>query len=224
MVVSDFKTYHDQFPFRNQHCLLYPSYTATEIANMHTQDVSDDADVSTEQQTNVFTRSQTRALEATQDATQDLVSTTAIAYPVLSDPTAFTPLPAAIIHDELVGTLPAPSTMHLRHNFTFVLPFHYSPPTLPEPLGEMIVTVKSVVKLGKKKSAVWVQFLAPPTHEGFKMQMYPRSHEPSRDVGQGQDFSILSALVVTSPCATTFLDLAITALTSAKVMFPKCPC
>ncbi len=43
----------------------------------------------------------------------------------------------------------------------------------------MIVTVKSAVKLGKKsdaKSAVWVQFLAPPTHVGFKMQLYPRSH------------------------------------------------
>ena len=81
----------------------------------------------------------------------------------------------------------------------------------------MIVTVKSAVKLGKEKSAVWVQFLAPSTHEGFKMQMYPLSHEPSRGVGQGQDFSILSTLVVTSPRATTFLDLGITDLTSAKV-------
>ena len=61
----------------------------------------------------------------------------------------------------------------------------------------MIVTVKSAVKLGKKsdaKSAVWVQFLAPPTHAGFKMQLYPCSHESSRGVGQGHDFSILSAL------------------------------
>ena len=189
-----------------------------------------------------------------------MVLTAVIPYPVLSDPTAFTPLPAAIIPDEIVGTLLTPLTMrpqvppskpdHMntpgglprldakladltehdiaktmaRHNFTFVLPLHYSPPTLPEPLGEMIVTVKSAVKPGKEKSAVWVQFLAPSTHEGFKMQLYPRSHEPSRGVGQGQDFSILSALAVTSPLATTFLDLGITALTSAKVTFPKCPC
>ena len=41
--------------------------------------------------------------------------------------------------------------------------------------------------------------------------------QPSRDVGQGQDFSILSSLAVTSPRATTFLDLGITDLTSAKV-------
>ncbi len=93
MIVSDFKTYHDQFPFRIQHCLRHPSYTAAEIAKMHTQDVADDAAVSAEQQTHAFTRSQTRALEATQDATQDLVSTAAIVYPVLSDPTVFTPLP-----------------------------------------------------------------------------------------------------------------------------------
>ena len=253
MLVSDFKTYHDQFPFRSQHCLLYPSYTAAEIAKMHTQDVADDAAVSAEQQTQAFTRSQTRALEATQAATEDLVSTAVIAFPVLSDPTAFTPLPAPIMPDEIVGTLPAalimrpqdipskPARMNTpgglprldakladltehdiaktmaRHNFTFVLPLHYSPPTLPAPLGEMIVTVKSAVKLGKEKSAVWVQFLAPPTHEGFKMQLYPRSHAPSRGVGQGQDFSILSALAVTSPRATTFLDLGITDLTSAKV-------
>ena len=70
----------------------------------------------------------------------------------------------------------------------------------------MIVTVKSAVKLGKKpdvKSAVWVQFLAPLSHAGFKMQLYPRSHESSRGVGQGRDFSILSALARTGPRAVT---------------------
>ena len=77
--VSDFKTYHDQFPFHNQHWLLYPSYTFAEIAKMTT--------------------------------TQGLVSTAVIAFPVLSDPTAFTPLTTAIIPDEIVGTLPPALTM-----------------------------------------------------------------------------------------------------------------
>jgi hypothetical protein len=107
-----------------------------------------------------------------------------------------------------------------RHNFTFALSLDYSTPTLPTPLGEMIVTVKSTVKLGKKpdtKSAVWVQFLAPLSHAGFKMQLYPLSHESSRDVGQGHDFSILSALARTCPHTVTFLDLGITESTSAKV-------
>jgi hypothetical protein len=104
-----------------------------------------------------------------------------------------------------------------RHNFTFALPLDYSPSALPTPLGEMIDTVKSAVKLGDVAYAVWVQFLAPPTHAAFKMQLYPRSHESSRGVGQGDDFSILSALARTCPRATTFLDLGITKLTSAKV-------
>jgi hypothetical protein len=84
----------------------------------------------------------------------------------------------------------------------------------------MIITVKSDVKFGKKsdaKSTVWVQFLVPLSHVGFKMQLYPRSHESSRDVGQGHDFSILSALARTCPHAVTFLDLGITESTSAKV-------
>jgi hypothetical protein len=86
----------------------------------------------------------------------------------------------------------------------------------------MIVTVKSAVKLRKKpdaKSVVWVQFRAPPSHAGFKMQLYPRSHESSRGVGQGHDsrVSILSALARTCPNTVTFLDLGITELTSAKV-------
>jgi hypothetical protein len=107
-----------------------------------------------------------------------------------------------------------------RHNFTFALPHDYSPPALPTPLGEMIVTVKSTVKLGKKsdaKSSVWLEFLTPPTNAGFKMQLYPLSHESSRGVGQGHDFIILSILTRTSPRATTFLDLGITEFTSAKV-------
>jgi hypothetical protein len=107
-----------------------------------------------------------------------------------------------------------------RHGFTFALPADYNPPTLPTPLEEMIVTVKSAVKLGKKpdsKSAVWVQFLAPLSHAGFKMQLYPRSHESPRGVGKGHDFSILSALARTGTRAVTFLDLGITEFTSAKV-------
>ena len=57
----------------------------------------------------------------------------------------------------------------------------------------------------------------PLPHAGFKMQMYPHSHESSRGVGQGYDFSIFSSLARTSPRATTFLDLDITEFTSAKV-------
>ena len=226
--------------FCSQHCLIHPSYTAGEIAKIHTQDVADDSVVSVEQHTQTFTRSQTLALEAAQAATQDLISHVDLAVPVLLDPTIYTPSPPSISLCEIINDLPAALPMSPQaefpptrartntpgglprldnkladlteydiaktmaiHNFTFVLPPHYRSPILSGPLGEMIVTVKSAVKLGKEKSAVWVQILAPPTHEGFKMQLYPRSHEPSRGVGQGQDFSILSALAVTSPRAST---------------------
>ncbi len=252
MIVSDFIVYPDQFPFRSLHCLVHPSYTAAEITKMHTQDIADDAAVSAEQQTQAFTRSQTRALEAAQMSPSQQLS------PVISNPdlSVYTPILASNIFNEVTSVLPAslpisplvlpakrilantpgglpPLDSNLddltehdiartmaRHGFTFALPADYNPPTLPTPLEEMIVTVKSAVKLGKKpdaKSAVWVQFLAPLSHAGFKMQLYPRSHESSRGVGQGRDFSILSALARTGPRAVTFLDLGITEFTSAKV-------
>ena len=252
MIVSDFIVYPDQFPFRSQLCLIHPSYTAAEIAKMHTQDIADDAVVSAEQQTQAFMRSQTRALEAAQISPSQQFSPAG----TTPDPTIYTPLLPSPVFDETDSVLPASPpipppdipvkrilantpgglppldsklddlTEHdiartmARHNFTFALPLDYSPPTLPTPLGEMIVTVKSAVKLGKKpdaKSAVWVQFLAPLSHAGFKMQLYPRSLESSRGVGQGHDFSILSALARTCPRAVTFLDLGITESTSAKV-------
>jgi hypothetical protein len=46
MIVSDFNVYPDHFPFRSQLCLIHPSYTAAEIAKIHTQDIADDAAVS----------------------------------------------------------------------------------------------------------------------------------------------------------------------------------
>jgi hypothetical protein len=51
MIVSDFIVYPDQFPFLSLHCLVHPSYTAAEIAKMHTQDIADDVAVSAAQQT-----------------------------------------------------------------------------------------------------------------------------------------------------------------------------
>ena len=90
----------------------------------------------------------------------------------------------------------------------------------PSPhLWRLIVTIKSAVKLEKKpgvKSVVWVHFLAPLSHTGFKMQLYPRSHESSWGVGQVHDFSILSVLARSCPRAVTFLDLGITEFTSVK--------
>ena len=42
MIVSDFRHYPDPFPSLNLHCLIHPSYTSSEIDNMHTQDEQHD--------------------------------------------------------------------------------------------------------------------------------------------------------------------------------------
>jgi hypothetical protein len=56
MIVSDFIVYPDQFPFHSLNCLVHPSYTAAEIAKMHTQDIADDAAVSADQQTQALNK------------------------------------------------------------------------------------------------------------------------------------------------------------------------
>ena len=50
VIVSDFLAYHDQFPSRHLHCLVHPSYTSTEIEEIHTHDTADDKIVSDRQQ------------------------------------------------------------------------------------------------------------------------------------------------------------------------------
>jgi hypothetical protein len=193
MILSDFIVYPYQFSFHSLHCLVYPSYTAAEIAKMHMQDIADDAAVSAEQQTQAFTRSQTRALEAAQLAAPQQFSPAVLA----PDPTIYTRSIPSPTLDEVVSFLPAPLTLapqeiHVkripvnttgglppldskldelteddivrtmaRHNFTFALPLDYRPPALPTPLGVMIVTVKSAVKLGKKSDAKSARLMHP---------------------------------------------------------------
>ncbi len=76
--------------------MIHLSYTAAEIAEMHTQDIANDAAVSDEQQTQDFTRSQTRALEDDQMSPSQQFSPVVIT----SDPTIYTPLPPSTIFDE----------------------------------------------------------------------------------------------------------------------------
>jgi hypothetical protein len=112
-----------------------------------------------------------------------------------------------------------------RHNFTFALPLDYRPSALPTPLGEMIVTIKSAVKLGKKSDEnPLFGYKSLPLPLMPVLHLYPRSHEYSRGVGQGHDFSILSALAPLSsiwglPCYhfPRFGDYRRTEFTSAKV-------
>jgi hypothetical protein len=107
MIVSDFIVYPDQFPFHSLNCLVHPSYTAAEIAKMHTQDIADDAAVSADQQTQAFTRSQTRALEAAQLVEPQQFSPALLA----PDPTIFTRPIQQTSLDEVVSILPVSLTI-----------------------------------------------------------------------------------------------------------------
>jgi hypothetical protein len=79
----------------------------------------------------------------------------------------------------------------------------------------MIVIGTRVQRLSKLKSALWVRFLSPPSYKDKKLQLYPRSLEPHKGPGQGQDFSLLSALAIQYPSALTLSDIGITERTRA---------
>jgi hypothetical protein len=57
---------------------------------------------------------------------------------------------------------------------------------------------------------LWVRFLSPPRYKDKKLQLYPRSLEPHKGPGQGQDFSLLSELDIQYPSTLTLGDIGIT--------------
>jgi hypothetical protein len=188
MIVSDFIVYPDPFPFRSQLCLIHPSYTTAEIAKMHTQDIADDVAVSAEQQTQAFTRSQTRALEAVQISPSQQFSSAG----TTSDSIIYTPLLPSPVFDETVNVLPASSPIPppdipvkriLVNTPGGLPPLDSKLDDLTEhDIARTMVRHIFTFDLPLDKSAVWVQYLAPLSHAGFKMQLYPHSHESSRDV------------------------------------------
>ena len=107
------------------------------------------------------------------------------------------------------------ATDFLNNNVAFVLPSQYRPPNFPPPEAEMIAIGTRVQRLSKLKSALWVRFLSPPSYKDKKLQLYPRSLEPHKGPGQGQDFSLLSALAIQYPSALNLRDIGITERTRA---------
>jgi hypothetical protein len=67
-----------------------------------------------------------------------------------------------------------------------------------------------VCRDSKLKSVLWVRFLSPPRYKDKQLQLYPRSLEPQKGPGQGQDFSLLSALAIQYPSVLTLSDIGIT--------------
>ena len=68
MSVKDFKSYPEQFPFRDPTCLSRPTEAVRkELAAMHTEDDADDQLIAEELQMQVVTRAQKQAAERARD-------------------------------------------------------------------------------------------------------------------------------------------------------------
>ena len=206
MMVSDFKTYPDQFPMRDPTCLVSASFTQKDVQDMHTEDVIDDADLAAPPAP-PLTRSRAQSLQVPLPATPSVPPATFA--PVLPQPP-----PPVSIFDQPFSSMTESElvTTFLNNNVAFVLPSQYRPPTFPPPEADMIVIGTSVRRLSKQKSdfKLWVRFLSPPSYKNKKLQLYPHSLEPHEGPGQGQDFSLLSALALQHPSALTLHDIVIT--------------
>ena len=105
----------------------------------------------------------------------------------------------------------------VKTGYPIKFPPHYSPPDWPEPKGQMIVTAVKAQKQSSSKATVWVKFLAPASHEGKQIQLYPKSLEPKNGPARGADFSILTAIQHYQPTATTWAALGVTPTSVSSV-------
>ena len=133
MMVSDFKTYPDQFPMRDPTCLVSASFTHKDVQAMHTEDAIDDADLAVPLAP-PLTRSRSQSLYVPLPDTP-FVPPATFAPVLLQSPTPvsiFDQPFSSMTESELVTTF-------LNNNVAFVLPSQYRPPTFPPPETDMIV-------------------------------------------------------------------------------------
>jgi hypothetical protein len=209
MMVSDFKTYYDQFPIRDPTCLVSAAFSHKDVQAMHTEDAVDDADLAA-QPAPPLTRFRSQSLPVHLPAAPSVP--TAVPIPTLPNP----PPPVSIFNQPFSSMTESQlAAAFLNNNVAFVLPSQYCPPDFPPPETDMIVISTRVQRLSKLKSALWVRFLSPPSYKDKKLQLYPRSLEPHKGPGQGQDFSLLSTLGIQYPSALTLNDIGITERTRA---------
>ena len=217
--VKDFKSYPDEYPFRDPTCLTRsPDTLRKELAKMRVEDEADDQLIADQLQTHVITRSQSQAAErakqndlilsATPQQADAKHSSRKGAKPAL----ASKPIPAAKdCIDIPMSEMPELSLAHafVTHKFPVTLPVHYNPAGMPTPKGEMIVIAVKAQKQTREKATVWVEFLSPPSHAGKQIQLYPKSLEPKHGPAQGADFSLLTAVKAQFPHAVTWRDLGV---------------
>ena len=223
--VQDFKSYPDEFPFRDQSCLMRPSQNLTkDMLTMHAEDSADDALIAEELGHHAVTRSQSQAMERATHAPfivppisplGPLPQTTVLEPDIVcqSKPMVIPKRTALILRETPELEL---AREFVRLSYPVTLPQFYSPPDLPIPKGKMVVVAIRAQKQSSSKAVVWVKFLSPPSHVGKQIQLYPKSLEPKNGPAKGQDFSLLSALELSHPGAKTWTDLGVTTTSTSK--------
>jgi hypothetical protein len=229
--VKDFKSYPDEFPFRDASCLTRsPDTLRKDLANMHGEDEVDDQLIADELQSHVITRSQSQAVErAKQNALVPSVTPQTAASKRPSKKGAKAVLvskPSSAAKDYLDIPMSEMQELSLAHAFVthklqVTLPAHYNPAGMPTPKGDMVVVAVKAQKQTRDKATVWVEFLSPPSHVGKQIQLYPKSLEPKNGPAKGADFSLLTAIKAKFPNATTWRHLGWQILRDHEQQHPR---
>jgi len=197
LLVQDFKSYPDEFPFRDPSCLLRCTPTILkDLVNMHIDDAHNDKMVAEETALQVYTRAQSQAAQAVSiiesppsspslDPTPDPVDqSTDSVIPPRSAHASTRATDEISIHDNLhdFSQLEIVRAL-LKHSVEFILPPHYK----LDVTGEMCVVGVDALKLTKSKAVLIIKFLSPQSLRDTTMQIYCTSLEPKRGLGQGED-------------------------------------
>jgi len=227
LLVQDFKSYPDEFPFRDLSCLLQCTPTILkDLVNMHIDDAHDDKMVAEETALQVHTRAQSRAAQTVSiieaassspcpDPTADPIDQfTESVMPPRSAHTSTRTTDEIAIHDNLddLSELAIARAL-LKHSLEFVLPAHYK----PDVTGEMRVVGVDALKLTKSKAVLIVKFLSPQSLRDTTMQMFCTSLKPKRGLGQGEDLRVLTAIKHTLPYAISLHAIGVCQLSASGV-------
>jgi hypothetical protein len=171
--VNDFKSYPDEFPFREPTCLTRsPDTLRKELVKMRAEDEADDQLIADQLQTHVITRSQSQAAERAkqndliQSATPQQADTKHSSKKGAKAVLASEPLSAAKDGLDIpMSEMQELSLSHafVTHKFPVTLPAHYNPAGMPTPKGDMVVVAVKTQKQTRDKATVWVEleFLSP---------------------------------------------------------------
>ena len=222
--VKDFKSYPEDFPFRDPTCLVRTTMAMTqEFDKMQTEDANDDSHIAAQDAIAALTRAQAKAIQAAStDPLPDLTMQTPISHipptPMITSKARGQKFASmdldSILQDQPEHEL---AKAFLKYSLPIVLPFRYKPQNMSNPEGEMVVVGVKVQKLSSQKSALWVRFTSPPSYLGHQIQLYPKSCELNKGSAQGADFSILTAIAHNHPHAHTLRDLGVTETSSSDM-------